>query len=178
MLIGFDSFVNKVIKAGGEKCKSVVYATYSDKLLLIIFLYTFYTSYSLNMVMYSGYPLLFLVIYILVTVFLFFLLFTRKAGFGMTDTRFVYVKFKHIGYKEREVYEILFKNVKRIDLRKIFGLTFVKMSFIDGTGRLKKIKFRYASVVLGMDHFKQKTNGKEIYEKLLELEKVLNRGDF
>ena len=178
MIIGFDAFVNKVIKASGEKCKHVVYASYSDKIVLIFFLYMFYTSYTFNMITYSSYPLVFLVLYILITIFVVFMLTSRKIGFGMTDSRFIYVKFKHIGFKPRQIYDIVFDNIKRVDLRKFMGVTYVKLSFIDETGRLKRIKFRYSPTVLGLDKTQQKSNGIEIYNKLRELEKVLDRGDF
>ena len=178
MIIGFDAFINKVIKESGEKCKHVVYATYSDKIVLIFFLFMFYTSYSFNMITYSSYPIVFLVLYVLVTIFVVFMLTSRKIGFGMTDRRFIYVKFKHIGFKSRQVYDIVFDNIKRVDLRKFLGVTYVKLSFIDETGRLKKIKFRYSQRVLGLDKIQQKNNGMEIYNKLREIEKVLDRGDF
>lgn len=178
MLIGFDAFINKVIKASGERCKSVVRGTYSDHIIVIVFLYAFYTSFSFNMVILSSYKVFFLVLYILISLFIFFMIATRKIGFGMTDTRFVYVKFKHIGYKEREVYEILFDKIKYLDVKKVFGMTYVKMSFIDETGRFKKLKFKYAPIVIGMSVDEQKTHGLRIWKKLEELQKVLDRGDF
>ena len=178
MLIGFDAFINKVIKASGEKCKSVVRATYDDHIIKIAIMYAFFTSFSFNMVLLSSYKVLFLILYILVTIFVFFMLATRKSGFGMTDTRFVYVKFKHIGYKDREVYEILFDKIKYLDVKRIFGMTYVKMSFIDEMGKFRKLKFRYAPIVIGMSVDEQKTHGLRIWKKLEEIQKVLDRGDF
>ena len=69
MIIGFDAFVNKVLKATGERCKEVVYATYSGKVLIIFFMYMFYTSFSFNMILFSKYRMVFLVLYILVSFF-------------------------------------------------------------------------------------------------------------
>ena len=109
MIIGFDAFVNKVIKATGEKCKSVVYATYGGKVFLILIMFMFYTSFSFNMVMYSKYRWFFLILYIIFAMFVFFMLATRRVGVGMNDTRFVYVKFNLINYKPREVYDICLK---------------------------------------------------------------------
>jgi hypothetical protein len=178
MLIGFDAFVNKVIKTSGEKCKSVVRGTYDDHIIKIAILYAFYTSFSFNMVIFSSYKVLFLVLYVLITIFVLFMISTRKIGFGMTDSRLVYVKFNHIGYKDREVYEILFDKIKYLDVKRIFGMTYVKMSFIDETGKFKKLKFRYAPIVIGMSVDEQKTHGLRIWKKLEELQKVLDRGDF
>lgn len=178
MLIGFDAFVNKVIKASGEKCKSVVYATYSDHIVIIAILFAFYTSFSMNMILFSSYKIFFLILYIIMFAFVMFMIATRKIGFGMTDTRFVYVKFKHIGYKDREVYEILFDKIKYLDVKRIFGVTYIKMSFIDEMGKFRKLKFRYAPIVIGLSVDVQKTNGLRIWKKLEELQKVLDRGDF
>ena len=178
MIIGFDAFVNKVIKATGEKCKSVVYATYGGKVFLILIMFMFYTSFSFNMVMYSKYRWIYLILYIIFAMFVFFMLATRRVGVGMNDTRFVYVKFNHINYKPREVYDIMFENIKYLDVRRVFGLTNVKMSFIDGTGRLKRINFKYSPFVLGISSSSQKDSGNKIYDKLIELQKVLDRGDF
>ena len=178
MIIGFDAFVNKVLKESGERCKEVVYATYGGKILIIFLLYMFYTSFSFNMVLFSQYRMFFLVLYILVSFFIFFMLATRRVGFGMNDSRFVYVKFKHINYKAREAYDIMFENIKYLDVKRFLGVTSVKMSFIDGTGRLKRLNFKYLPFVLGLSKDTQKKSGQKIYEKLIELQKVLDRGDF
>ena len=178
MIIGFDAFVNKVIKESGERCKHVVYATYSGKIFTILILYMFYSSFSFNMILFSSHRAFFLFSYIIVSLFIFFMLATRRVGFGMNDTRFVYVKFKHINYKAREAYDIMFENIKYLDVKRILGITSVKMSFIDGTGRLKRIKFKYSPFVLGISSSSQKQSGDKIYDKLIELQKVLDRGDF
>lgn len=178
MLFSFDSFVNKVIKISGVKCNSIVMAVYSKNIILISLIFAFYTSFTFNIVtIYDG-GLLYLLLYLVVFLFTLFMLMTRKVGFGMTNNSFVYVKFKHIGYKEREVYEILFDNIKYLDVKRIFGTTYVKMSFIDETGKFRKLKFSYTSIVIGFSVDEQKKNGLKLLSKLEELQKVLDRGDF
>ena len=177
MIIGFEAFVDKVIKETGEKCKYVVYGTYSDHIILMMILAGFYTQFTMTM-LFSSYALFFLITYILVMIFVLVMIATRKIGFGMSDSRFVYIKFKHFSYKGREAYDIMFENIKYLDVRKFLGMTFVKMSFIDGTGRFRRLKFRYAPIVMGLSVDKQKTNGLYIAKKLEEIQKVLDRGDF
>ena len=142
MIIGFEAFVDKVIKETGEKCKYVVYGTYSDHIILMMILAGFYTQFTMTM-LFSSYALFFLITYIIVMLFVLVMIATRKIGFGMSDSRFVYIKFKHFSYKGREAYDIMFENIKYLDVRKFLGMTFVKMSFIDGTGKFRKLKFRY-----------------------------------
>ena len=83
MLLGFDSFVNRVIKVSGEKCKSVVYATYSDNIIMLAILVAFYTSFTMNMLFYSNFGVFFLVLYILVMVFILFMILSRKIVFKL-----------------------------------------------------------------------------------------------
>ena len=52
------------------------------------------------------------------------------------------------------------------------------MSFIDGNGHLVKVNFRYTNKVFGLSSSEQKNNGKAIIDKLTELQKILDRGDF
>ena len=49
-------------------------------------------------------------------IFLIFYFATKKAGIGITDRSLVYVIFKHFGYKEKRVYEILEEKIKRINV--------------------------------------------------------------
>ena len=49
MIIGFEAFVDKVIKETGEKCKYVVYGTYSDHIILMMILAGFYTQFTMTM---------------------------------------------------------------------------------------------------------------------------------
>ena len=52
------------------------------------------------------------------------------------------------------------------------------MSFIDETGKFRKLKFSYTSIVIGFSVDEQKKNGLKLLSKLEELQKVLDRGDF
>lgn len=96
----------------------------------------------------------------------------------MGEEHFLFVRFGHFRFKEKEIYEILFDNIKYLQFVSFFGFHFVKMSFLDNTGRFKKIHLFYHSIVIGLSVTEQKRNGLKITEKLLELQKILDRGDF
>lgn len=178
MKISYEGFCNKVNKFSGEKCKNVVLAKYHDNVLIISLFVTFFTYYSLYMVIFSGYKWFFLVLCIPIVIWVLFMLLSRKIGFGMAEDKFVYVKFNHLGYKEKEFFNIHFENIKYLDVKKRFGAVSFKMSLIDHTGKFRKINVSFASMVLGFNVVEQKYNGIEIYNKLMEIQKVLDRGDF
>lgn len=177
MILGYESLKAKVSKASGEKCKNVILATYSKSLVLLMFFVFFYTQYTMIM-MGSQYAKFFLIMYILVMLYLIFILSTNRVGIGINEERLVYVRFSRIGYKAKKVYCIDFDNIKYLNVRKYLGNTSIKISFIDGSGHLVKTNFRYTGVVLGLPASEQKKNGKLVYDKLVELQKVLDRGDF
>ena len=177
MILGYESLKAKVNNSSGEKCKNVILATYCKSILLLLFFVFFYTQYTIIMFA-SQYAKFFLLMYILVMVYLVFVLVTNRVGIGINDEKLVYVRFSRIGFKTKKVYCIDFNNIKYLDVKKMFGSTSVKMSFIDGSGRLVKTNFRYTSVVFGISNNEQKKNGKIICDKLIELQKVLDRGDF
>lgn len=178
MKISYESFCNKINKIGGDKCKNVVLAKYNDKMLVIALFIIFFTYYSLNMVIFSGYRWFFLVLYIVVIIWILFMLFSRKIGFGMANDKFIYVKFNHLGYKEKEFFNIPFENIRYLDVKKRFGSVMIRMSLIDHTGKFRRLNISFAPMVFGFSVTEQKYSGFEIYNKLMEIQKVLDRGDF
>ena len=106
------------------------------------------------------------------------MLFSRKIGFGMAEDKFVYVKFNHIGYKEKEFFNIPFENIRYLDVKKRFGSVMFRMSLIDHTGKFRRLNITFAPLVFGFSVTEQKYSGFEIYNKLIEIQKVLDRGDF
>ena len=176
MILGYESLRAKINQACGEKCKNVILATYSNHLFLLIFFVFFYTHYTFIMMM--KYAMLFGILYVLVMLYIVFILLTNRVGIGINEDRLVYVKFSGFGFKSKKVYCIDFDKIKYLYVKKILFNTNVKMSFIDWTGKLVKVNFRYTKTVLGISGNDQQNNGKVIVDKLIELQKVLDSGDF
>ncbi len=171
MIFSFSSFCNRVKKNSERKVKYVVYGSYYGYTWIAFLLSCFF----LDFVLYSHY---FLFFFFLIFFLLLFFISTRRMGFGMGEEHFLFVRFGHFRFKEKEIYEILFDNIKYLQFVSFFGFHFVKMSFLDNTGRFKKIHLFYHSIVIGLSVTEQKRNGLKITEKLLELQKILDRGDF
>ena len=111
-------------------------------------------------------------------IFLIFYFATKKAGIGITDKSIVYVIFKHFGYKEKRVYEILEEKIKRITVTKFLNFIFVRMSFISDVGKLEKARFYFSTFYIGFASYDCKKNSLAIYNRLMEIQKKVDKGDF
>ncbi len=177
MFFSFEMFKNKMQRFSEEKIKSVVYANWYGNTILLIVIYLFifdflkYFIARLNLGLYYFLYIISLIIFVLY-------LYTRKAGFALTENRLVYVKFKHIGYKEKEVYEVMLDNIRYITVRKLFYIRIVKLSFISETGRLVKVRALFSSNVLVPGAAEFKKNSRDFYNALIEIQKVIDKGDF
>ena len=97
---------------------------------------------------------------------------------ALSENRLIYVKFGHIGFKEKEVFEIPFSNIKSLTVKRILNYRLVKVSFISNKGKLEIKKFYFSTFMLGKKSKGYNESSKQIYDKLVEVQKVLDRGDF
>ena len=177
MIFSFESFCNKIKRNSEELVRYVVRgAWYGDTIKAFLIFCFFNYFFFLTVLSYS--VALYYILYVVILMILVFYIATRKMGFGLSKNNFVYVRFKHFGFKEKEVYEIPFDKIKYLSVRKVFGFIFVKMSFLSNEDRFERIKFYYSSIIVGFSISEHRKNANEIYKKLKEIEKVLDRGDF
>lgn len=177
MILGYESLRSKINKASGENCKNVILATYSKHFILLLLFVCFFTQFSFMMLL-SSYRVFFLTMYVVIMLLILFVLITNRVGIGINDSRLVYVKFSRIGFRSKKVYAMDLDKIKYLDVKKFLGNTSVKMSFIDGAGKLRRINFRYTKMVFGISSSDQCKSGDIIRNKLIEIQKVLDRGDF
>ena len=171
MIFSFDSFCNRVKKNSEKKVKHIVYGSYYGNTWILFLLALFFLDFFL-------YSPFFLLLFFLLFSFLFLFVSTRRMGFGMGEEHFIFIRFGHFLFKEKEICEFTFDKIKYLQVTSLFGFHFIKMSFIDNAGRFKKIHFFYHSIVIGLSIKEQKKNAFPITEKLLEIQKILDRGDF
>ena len=81
-------------------------------------------------------------------------------------------------YKIKRAYEIDLDKLKYLNVFKLGSLIFITISFINSDGKFIRLKFNYNSVFLGLSLDKQRKNSHIITNKLLNIEKILNRGNF
>ena len=103
---------------------------------------------------------------------------TRRACFGVTKSGFVYIKLKHFLFKEKDVFEIPIKRIKYLDVKKILGVVYVKLYFISNTGKFERLKFGFSSLGLGFNLQEYKKNYQIVYKRLMDEQKILDKGDF
>lgn len=173
MIFGYESLLMKFRENSEEKVKSAVIGTWYGNTLMVLgitlFIILFMSCIISNMMVFNVlYLIFFISIYIYIS--------TRRASLGITKNNFVYIRFSHLFYKPKEVYEIQFDNIKDIKLKRFFCITNVVMTFISNDKKFRRVKFKFSSFVFGM--LEQKKTSKEIYDKLKELQKVIDRGDF
>lgn len=174
MIFSFESFCNKVKNCTNNILSSIVFGNWYGNTLILIVVF-FILNYFMSIMIPNF--IVYIICYCLLLILFLFLVINRKIGFGMGKNGFVYVIFSCF-YKPKKVYEIPFDNIKYLVVRKNFSVTLVNMSFIDKDGRLKKIKFRFNTMVFGLSTHEHKKNSLNIYNKLIELQKQIDRGDF
>lgn len=176
-MFSFEMFINKMQRFSEEKVKSVVYAnSYGN--FGIAFIVSLVLLDLLNLFVARLNVYLYYFLFIVFVLALFVFISGRKVGLAITENRVVYVKFNFIGYKEKEIFEVPFDNIKYITVRKILFMRFLKMSFISNIGKLERIRLVFSSVMIGPGSNKFKENSKEVYKRLVEVQKVVDRGDF
>ena len=100
-----------------------------------------------------------------------------KVGLAINDEMMFLEYFTKFGYKAKNLYDIPYDKIKYISVYKFFNIVYIKVSFVNQK-RFEQLKIMYSLNVLGLRKSKQKENGKAIYDKLVEVQKVIDKGDF
>lgn len=108
---------------------------------------------------------------------LFLYLCTRFCGFALYKDKFMYIKYSHFNRKEKEFINIDINSIKNIEFIKILHLSFIKISFIDNN-KFRRLNLYYSDIVMGFNVTEQKTSSMKINNRLKEIKKELDRGDF
>lgn len=171
----YQEITKLVKKFSEEKVEHAIFGEWTKYTWLVVLIFLF--VYDLSIVLFGRFGLQKWLFIVLIIFFIFVAyLNTRKVGIGITKNRMVYVRVSHLGYKEKKVFEIPYDKIRYIDVRKFFSLVFVKMTFISDLGRLEKIKFNFHTFMIGSEDFRK--NSKAIYTKLVEVQKIVDKGDF
>lgn len=149
---------------------------YGNTILLVIG--SFLLSEFLFSLLYFRSYILFSILYIILLSSTFIYVLTRKAGIGLSNNRIFYVKFRHFGVKIKKIEEISFENVRYIKIFNILGIYLISISFLSSRGELEKIKIYFSKKYVGLGAEEIMRNRKDIIDKLMAMEKKLDRGDF
>ncbi len=169
---------NLVKRNSDEKVTSAIYAERMDNVVIKLVLLLLLNDFLGTIILYGSGFVYFWIFQVIFFIFLIFYLTTRFAGIGITENRFVYIKISRFFYKAKVVDDIPIEKIKNITVKKIGWIIYVKMTFINDIGKLKKISFSFYTRVFGVGSFDYKIDSKKIYDRLKEIEKVLDKGDF
>ncbi len=176
-MFGFESLLGMLKRNSVEKLNGGIYTKLYGHTIMAV-LITLVLNDFLLMLFSRTIPALCLVTPFILLVMLYLYLVNRKGLFGVTNNNFILIKLKMFWFKEKEVYEIPIEKIRYLDVKNIFGLVFVKMFFISDIGKFEKVKLICSKIVLGLDRKEYKKNYKVVVDKLLEVQKVMDKGDF
>lgn len=176
-MFSFQTLGNKIKQNSEEKLNAYVHASWYGNTFLVFILMIFFNSFFSYLRLNIN-NIVFLIFNMVVLFVLFYYLASRRAGIGITDNRIVYVQFGHVKYNVKKVYEIPIDKIKMITVRKILNFKTVKISFVSDVGKIEKVKFIISSFALGIDASEYSKNFNELYRRLCEIEKIVDKGDF
>lgn len=103
-------------------------------------------------------------------------LYTKLACIGTTEKDIFIVHLKTFKMEEKQIYRIPIDKIRSITVSKFLFNTSLKISFISEEGKLEKKKYKFMNFVIGKPEMKE--NVVKVYERLVEIQKVIDKGDF
>lgn len=141
--------------------------------LVIIYLVAFDLSVMLSVRVHQG---LGSIVMFLLTIVFAFIAFCRSVGIGINDEGLMLIRLKPLKFEAKRVFEIPFDKIRSITVKKGLVNTRLRISFISDEGKLEKQKYIFSTFILGNNE--QQDNAKKLTEKLIEVQKVIDKGDF
>ena len=176
MKYDYDRLISQLKSKSKDKITSAVYGVWNGPVVIYIFI-TFLIASFFFFALFD-YPVWRVVTSVLCYVILVTIFLSRKMGLGLGEKSFIYFKLGLLPYKPKKIYNIPFKRIRYVSVRRFFSSTNVKMTFISESGKMEKLKFSFNSFIFGRDFKEQKFTSGIIRDKLIELQKEFDRGDF
>lgn len=117
-----------------------------------------------------------IVLIFLLSFFMCLVLFSRRAAIGIYDDGLLIINLKAIKVESKKVYNVPIDKIRSITVSK-YGLgAKLKISFISEDGVLEKKKYSFSTFIIGSAE--RKKFAEDVYKKLVEIQKVIDKGDF
>lgn len=175
-MLSFVRYLKLMDDYSEEKSNNKIICAWYGDTWIIFLIVIFFNDFLFSLL--RNYYMMYVFIYGIILIWMVVYLITRKAGLGISNNRLVFVKFKHLGVRINKFEEIPFEKIRNINIRTFMGTSIVFISYISSSGKLEKIRVYYANKYIGFDSDEVIKNRKEITNKLLDMQKVLDRGDF
>ena len=111
-----------------------------------------------------------------ITIIFAFIVFCRSSGIGINDNDLIIIRLKLFKFEAKRVFEIPFTKIRSITVKKGLLKTKLSISFISDEGILEKQKYVITTFILG--NAEQQDYAKKITAKLIEVQKIIDKGDF
>jgi len=168
----------KLVKDNSEeKIKYFVPCNWYGSILLFL-AFLLVINDVLMTLLYTFGTVLYVILYTLLIISLILYVWSKASSISLTEHRFIIVKYGLFGRKIRKYYDVPFDKIRNISVSKFLGLNFIRLSFISEVGKLEKIKIYYNNHYWGLCSEDVKEAKKKVTNKLKEMQKVLDRGDF
>ena len=167
--------LKKMMKFLNESVNEYVLASIKGNLLYLFAAY-FILFDLCSMVMIRINATLGIVLIFLLSMFLSIFCFARRAAIGITDGGLLIMHFKMFRLESKKVYDIPMDKIRSITVSKFgLGIT-LKISFISEDGILEKKKYKFSTFVIGSAE--KRMFSENVYKKLVDIQKVIDKGDF
>ncbi len=174
-MFNYESLINKMQKISKTKSEDIVYCNNETNnwktlgIILVVLYFLFLLCRNKMLVIF---------IYIILFIFMFLFIALRKASILLTEDKVFIVLFKPLGLVEDKIYELPLSRIRFLDVKSNFLFRKLKISFISDEGRLTKLKLRFASVLYSPGSKDYKPISKRVLTRLIEIQKIIDRGDF
>lgn len=176
MLFSYESLKYKMQELTKNKVKYCLVGTYRDNIIKYLILALIIYEIGCN---YIKPPIeIFLIGYSVITAIYCVWVSTRKMSLAITDKGYLYQKFTHFGYKPKEAFEFKKEDITYIDYHKILFINYLRISVFDKYNRFHQLKLYYGNGKSSGAFRKMKDDIKVITNEFIEMQKVLDRGDF
>lgn len=174
----FDKLDRRVRSRAKENLEAVTYARSREKnyiYILIILVVADLVHFVIGRMFknHIGFIAMMIVIW-----FGIYFVFSRVSGFGLSDKSFIYIKYSNLLFREKKIEDILVDKVQYLDVKNRMFSTKVDLRYIDETGKANEINFSIPKFIVDKNKKRFKMDRENICNKLLELQKVLDKGDF
>lgn len=167
--------LKKIIEELNDNIKEFVIANISFNLFYAIIFYL--VAFDIcSMISVHVNVKLGLILIFLISLLIPFLLFTQLACVGIGKDELLIIHLKRFKFKTKKVYNFPIDKIRNITVRKFLLSVSFKISFISEDGVLEKKKYKFSTFAIGKPEIKHYAN--KVYEKLVEIQKVIDKGDF
>ncbi len=176
-MLMYQKLKSMLKKIGSEKISNVVMGSYSGNTLYYIGAIVLCLIITTNLSR-IFYPFVMYIIFLISVFIICSLMLSRRMALGISENKILIVILGHVKLKDKDIYEFLTDRIRYITVNKILGTVRIKISFISDEGRLKKIKLSYNTWGLFVGATEYKEDALKIYNRLKEIEKIVDKGDF